>query len=444
MTGLGSDALPTVKYINEGVDTCDRGTIVNAVFNAIGSPKPDRVVIVSNTRSPKCPGVSDGNLGGDTVVVYNLKYFTPNVMFHELGHTLSLNHPATSLCYSNGKQVMMSNNCTTVDHENFQNMGVISYDQAMFKSDGVTAANPGAKGIMEYSAYNRLSTLWPMLKESNVLDFTGSGTYTIYNSETASIGNKAAVVRIPLSSLAKIDRSLVDGKVNYHTHYYIDFSQRRPNTAAGGLYNYVVVRSGPDHRAKRAMDTRFMTAMSKDDSSYGSSFYDGQRKIRVTLTSMTSTSATFDITVPSGYTPTSNVNNCYFSSAIDTKYVVTSNGNKVCRALAYNNIPLVGSFNGTACLTNYASRGYVTAPPAVEYLHCTATPKWITLSNSVVANGFDLWGKDDNFVCSTTYQGVQYTGRGSQTQCCFYLNGWEKCVAKADGPSTTYLKWLTV
>ncbi|KAJ2356317.1 hypothetical protein GGF43_002153, partial [Coemansia sp. RSA 2618] len=152
MTGVGSDPIVTVKYIDQGVDTCDRGTIVNAVFNAIGSPKPDRVVIVSNTRSPTCPGVSDGNLGGDTVVVYNLKYFTPNVMFHELGHTLSLNHPATASCYSGAAKVMMSSNCTTVNHEEFQNMGVISYDQAMFKSDGVTAANPGAKGIMEYSA----------------------------------------------------------------------------------------------------------------------------------------------------------------------------------------------------------------------------------------------------------------------------------------------------
>ncbi|KAJ2342237.1 hypothetical protein GGF43_005978, partial [Coemansia sp. RSA 2618] len=118
-------------------------------------------------------------------------------------------------------------------------MGEIQYSQPWFKSDKVTAVNPGVKGILEYSAYNRLSIPWPMLKESNVLDFTGNGTYRLYNSETASIGDKTAVVRIPLSTLIKNSKSLINGKVNYHTHYYVEFMQRRPNTAAGGLYNYV-------------------------------------------------------------------------------------------------------------------------------------------------------------------------------------------------------------
>ncbi|KAJ2350624.1 hypothetical protein GGF43_004273, partial [Coemansia sp. RSA 2618] len=82
MTGLDSDALPTVKYIKKGINTCDRGKIVDAVYKSIGSPKPDRLIVVSNTRKPKCPGVSDG--GGDVVMVYNLQFLTPNVMFHEL------------------------------------------------------------------------------------------------------------------------------------------------------------------------------------------------------------------------------------------------------------------------------------------------------------------------------------------------------------------------
>ncbi|KAJ2825341.1 hypothetical protein IWW50_002894, partial [Coemansia erecta] len=219
-------------------------------------------------------------------------------------------------------------------------MGEIQYSQPWFKSDKVTAVNPGVKGILEYSAYNRLSIPWPMLKESNVLDFTGNGTYQLYNSETASIGDKTAVVRIPLSTLIKNSKSLIDGKVNYHTHYYVEFMQRRPNTATGGLYNYVVVRSAPDHRAKPGVDTLFMTAMSKDDKGYGTSFYDGQHKIRVTLKSIDASGATVDISVPPGYVPTNKANNCYFSSAINTKYAVISNGKKVCRALAYNNIPL--------------------------------------------------------------------------------------------------------
>ncbi|KAJ2829438.1 hypothetical protein IWW50_000851, partial [Coemansia erecta] len=220
---------------------------------------------------------------------------------------------------------MMSNNCTTVDSEYFQNMGEIQYSQPWLKSDRVTAVNPGVKGILEYSAYNRLTTDWPMLKESNVLDFTGNGTYRLYNSETASIGDKTAVVRIPLSSLIKNNKSLVDGKVNYHTHYYVEFMQRRPNTDAGGLYNYVLVRSAPDHRSKPGADTFFMTAMSKDDKGYGTSFYDGQHKIRVTLKSIDANGATVDISVPPGYAPTNKANTCYFSSVVDAKTVVTTN-----------------------------------------------------------------------------------------------------------------------
>ncbi|KAJ2357746.1 hypothetical protein IWW50_000852 [Coemansia erecta] len=442
MTGLGSDVLPTVKYIKKGVNTCNRDKIVKSVYKSIGSPKPDRLIVVSNTRKPKCPGTSDGDEGGNVVMSYNVDALTPSILFHELGHTLGLNHPATSSCYSISKG-MSSNNCKTINHEAFQNMGEIPRAQSWFKSDKLTAAKPGEKGILEYSAYNRLSTLWPMLRESNVLDFTNSGTYQLYNSETASIGNKTAVVRIPLSSLIKNSKSLVDGKVNYHTHYYVEFMQRRTNSAAGGLQNYVVIRSAPDHRAKPGVDTLLMTALSTDDKTFTTSFNDNVRKIKITLKKIDDNGATIDISVPSSYAPYSKINNCYFSSVIDEKTVVASNGNKVCRAIGYNGAFSVGSFNGVACLTAFYNNDlHSVSPPNVEYLHCTDTPKWVKIS-SAMGNGYGAWGKDDNHPCKATVDGVEYLGRGDATNCFYNSNGEYHWVTLKDNAST-YLNWLSL
>ncbi|KAJ2384252.1 hypothetical protein GGI05_005066, partial [Coemansia sp. RSA 2603] len=46
MTGLAgtSDPYATVKYIEQGVDSCDRNTIVNAVYAAIAPAKPARLI----------------------------------------------------------------------------------------------------------------------------------------------------------------------------------------------------------------------------------------------------------------------------------------------------------------------------------------------------------------------------------------------------------------
>ncbi|KAJ2114921.1 hypothetical protein GGH17_006197, partial [Coemansia sp. RSA 788] len=174
MTGIDGDSYATVKYISEGVDTCDRDTIIDAVNEAIAPLKPTRLIVVMNVRDALCPGVADNN-GVDTMI-YNLNWFNPHVLFHELGHSLSFPHPATCECYSKNTKVMMNSNCTSVDGDDFQNMGIISHDQPWFKPDDVTNVNTEVKGTMEYSSYNRLSSNWPMLKEVNVLDVSGSGT----------------------------------------------------------------------------------------------------------------------------------------------------------------------------------------------------------------------------------------------------------------------------
>ncbi|KAJ2824212.1 hypothetical protein IWW50_003437, partial [Coemansia erecta] len=211
-----------------------------------------------------------------------------------------------------------------------------------------------------------------MLKETNVLDFTSSGTYQVYNSETASIGDKTAVVRIPLSSLIKNDISFVNGYTNYHTHYYVEFVQRRPNTDAGGLYNYVVIRSAPNHRLKPSMDTILLAALSTDDTTYGATFSDEVRGISITLKNIDANGAVIDISVPSDYAPYRKANNCYFSFVADKKYVVTANGNKACRAVGYDDALSVGYYNGTACLTTfYDGNVHAVSAPDVEYLHCT-------------------------------------------------------------------------
>ncbi|KAJ2396878.1 hypothetical protein GGI05_000923, partial [Coemansia sp. RSA 2603] len=292
MTGLAgtSDPYATVKYIEQGVDSCDRNTIVNAVYAAIAPANPARLIVIQNNRNPTCSGMSDSS--GTVVMVWDLDAFDPHIMFHELGHSLSYPHPAASSCYSNGSKVMMSSNCTSVNGDDFQNMGVIHHDSPWYKSDGITNIATGLKGSMEYSSYNRLSGKWPMLKEANVLDVSGNGTYKLYNSETASIGTNPTTLRIPLNPPIKISNDMVSTGVTYHTHYYVDFTQRRPNTAAGGVYNYVVVRTAPCHRSKRSYVTRFMSALSTDDSSFTTSFYDGYRKIRITLTSISSSGAT--------------------------------------------------------------------------------------------------------------------------------------------------------
>ncbi|KAJ2634299.1 hypothetical protein IW137_004440, partial [Coemansia sp. RSA 1287] len=93
MTGIDGDSYATVKYISEGVDTCDRDTIIDAVNEAIAPLKPTRLIVVMNVRDALCPGVADNN-GVDTMI-YNLNWFNPHVLFHELGHSLSFPHPAT-------------------------------------------------------------------------------------------------------------------------------------------------------------------------------------------------------------------------------------------------------------------------------------------------------------------------------------------------------------
>ncbi|KAJ1816683.1 hypothetical protein LPJ75_001944, partial [Coemansia sp. RSA 2598] len=442
MTGLAGsgDSYVTVKYIDQGVNTCDRGSIINAVNSAIAPAKPTRLIIVSNTRNPTCPGMADNS--GTVTMVWDLDAVNPHVLFHELSHSISFPHPATSYCSSNGAKVMMSSNCTSVNGDNFQNVGVIPHDQPWFKSDGVTNIDPKLKGSLEISSYNRLSTKWPMLKMANLKDVSGSGTYTIYNSETPSIGNKTAVLRIPLNPPIKISNDIVSTGVTYHTHYYVEFTQRRPNTAAGGVYNYIVIRTSPAHEAKRSVVTRFMSAMSKDDSSFTSSFYDGYRKIRLTLTSISSSSAQIDISFPSGYAPSPNVNHCYYSSVIDSKSAITVNNNNICRALSRDNLPSTGTFNGTHCLIPYSNVGHIVAMPSLEFLHCLNTPKWIAASESKMQNGFEIFDESDMFVCKTTYQGQLYQGRGHFNECCFYYNGGEKCLWYE--PTTQYLAWLNL
>ncbi|KAJ1743503.1 hypothetical protein LPJ78_000876 [Coemansia sp. RSA 989] len=438
MTGLGSDPYVTVKYIDEGVDTCDRGTIIDAVYEAIAPTKPARVIVVMNTRNPTCSGMADNS--GTVTMIWDLDALNPHVLFHELGHSLSFPHPVTSSCYSKGAMVMMSSNCTSVNGDSFQNIGIIPHDQPWFKSDGVTNVDSNIGGIMEYSSYYRMSSPWPMLKEANILDVSGSGTYEIYNSETSAIGNKTAALRIPLNPPLNISNDMVSKGVTYHTHYYVDFMQRRPNTAAGGLYNYVVIRTAPDHRSKRSAVTRFMAALSVDDSAFKTAFYDGQRKIRVTISKIDSTGVTLAITFPSGYTLPSSVNQCYYSAAIDPNRAITVNDANVCRALSRDNLPSTGTYNGTHCLIPYSNVGHIHPMPDIEFLHCLNPPKWITAAESVMDNAFEVWGESDMFVCKTEYNNAVYQGRGRLNECCVYYNGGEKCIW--NDPNTTYLSWL--
>ncbi|KAJ2883266.1 hypothetical protein FB639_002211 [Coemansia asiatica] len=440
MTGLAGSGDPyvTVKYIDQGINTCNRNNITNAVYQAIAPANPSRLIIVSNNRNPTCPGYADNS--GTVTMVWDLDALCPHVLFHELGHSLSFPHPATSLCYSNGAKVMASKNCTSVNGDNFQNMGVISHDQPWFKADGVTNADPKLKGSLEYSSYNRLSSKWQMLKEANVKEVSGNGIYTIYSSETASIGNNTAALRIPLNPPIKISNDQVSTGVTYHTHYYVEFTQRRPNTVAGGVYNYIVIRTAPDHRSKRSVVTRFMSAMSTDDTAFSTSFYDGYRKIRLTLKNISLSGATVDISFPSGYTPSPNVNHCYYSSVIDAKYAITVNNANICRALSRDNLPSTGTFNGTHCLIPYSNVGHIVAMPSLEFLHCLNIPKWITAVESTMQNGFEIFDESDMYVCQTTYQGQLYQGRGHLNECCFYYNNGEKCLWYE--PTTQYLAWL--
>ncbi|KAJ2597049.1 hypothetical protein GGF39_003212 [Coemansia sp. RSA 1721] len=440
MTGLAgtSDPYVTVKYIEKGIDSCNRNDIANAVYAAIAPAKPGRLIVVSNTRKSTCSGYADNS--GTVTMVWTVDALNPHVLFHELSHSISFPHPATSSCYSGGSKVMMSSNCTSVNGDNFQNVGVIPHDSTWYKADGVTNIDSKLKGSLEIGSYNRLSPKWPMLKEANVKDVSGSGTYKIYNSEDASIGNKTAVLRIALNNPIKISNDQVSTGVTYHTHYYVEFVQRRPNTAAGGLYNYIVIRTSPDHRSKRSYVTRFMSAMSKDDSAFTSSFYDGQRKIRLTLTSISSTGATIDISFPSGYAPSPNVNSCYYSSVIESARAVTVNNSNVCRGLSRDNLPTVGTYNGTHCLVNYSNIGRILSKPNIEFLHCLNTPKWITAAQSTMQNGFEIFDESDMFVCQTTFENKVYQGRGHLNECCFYNNGGEKC--QWYDASTKYLAWL--
>ncbi|KAJ2369043.1 hypothetical protein IW150_005249, partial [Coemansia sp. RSA 2607] len=337
--------------------------------------------------------------------------------------------------------VMMSSNCTSVQGDRFNAMNYSVYGYPWLKSDGVTNAATGIKGIFEYSASDRLSSTWPMLKEANVIDATGNGTYTLYNSQTASIGNKAAVLRIPLNPPIKIFNDIISTGVTYQTHYYVELTQHFPSNYAATPQNYVVVRSATDHRSKKSRITRLMTALSKDDSAYGTSFYDGYRKIRITASSITSSSATFTVTFPKGYTLPTNVNQCYYSGTIDTKYAVTVNNQNVCRGLSRNNLPSTGNFNGTHCLIAYSSAGHTVAAPNLEYLHCLNTPKWISTSQSTMDNGFDIWDESDMFVCKITINGALYQGRGHFGECCVYYNGGERCTW--NDPSTLYLSWIS-
>ncbi|KAJ2839507.1 hypothetical protein J3B01_000647 [Coemansia erecta] len=438
MAGVGSDPYVTIKYLTTGIDSCDRNTITDAVNKAIAPAKPSRLIIAMNTYNPTCSGYSDNS--GTVTMAWTLYAMNPHVMFHELGHSLSFPHPATSLCYSKNTKVMMSSNCTSLNGDDFQNMGVISHDQPWFKADGVTNVDSSLKGSLEYSSYNRLSSNWPMLKEANVLDVSGNGTYKIYNSETAVIGTKPALLRIPLNPPIKISNDMVSSGVTYHTHYYVDFTQRRPNTDKGGVINYVVVRTAPDHRSKRSYVTRFMSAMSTGDSAFTTSFYDGYRQIRIKVTKIDSTGATLTVTFPSKYTLPTNVNQCYYSAKIDTKKAITVNNNNICRGLSRDNLPSTGTFNGTHCLIPYSNIGHIVPMPNLEFLHCLNTPKWITAAQSTMQDGFDIWNESDMFVCKTTFENKLYQGRGHIDECCVYYNGGEKCIR--NDPTITYLSWL--
>ncbi|KAJ1719960.1 hypothetical protein LPJ53_005349, partial [Coemansia erecta] len=441
LTGLASSSDPYVsfKYLDKGIDTCDRSTIISTVKAAIAPANPTRLVIVRNTRSTTCSGYADTD--PDATMSWSVDSFNPITMFHEFGHRLSFKHAASSLCYSNGAKVMMSSNCTSVQGDKFEAMNYAVYGYPWLKPDGVTNAVTGIKGIFEYSSYNRLSSTWPMLREANALDVTGNGTYTIYNSETASIGIKPAMLRIPLNPPIKISNDIISTGVTYQTHYYVDLTERFSSNYVSTPHNYTVVRSAVDHRAKQSRITRFMSALSKDDSAYGTSFYDGYRKIRITASSITSSSATSTVTFPKSYTLPSNVNQCYYSGTINTKYAVTVNNQNVCRALSRNNFPSTGNFNGTHCLIPYSSAGHIVAAPNLEYLHCLNTPKWIPTAQSTMENGFDIWNESDMFVCKITYNTVLYQGRGHFGECCFFYNGGEKCIW--NDPTTLYLSWIS-
>ncbi|KAJ1725107.1 34-kDa subunit of RNA polymerase III (C) [Coemansia erecta] len=441
MTGLvgSGDPYVTVKYISEGVNSCDRGVISNAVYAAIAPANPARLIIVQNTRNPTCTGMADNT--GAVTMVWDLDALNPHVLFHELGHSLSFPHPATSVCYSGGKQVTASANCTSIDGDDYQNMGIIKHDAPWYEADGVTNVATDVKGIMEYSSYNRFSSPWPMLKEENIIDVTTTGVYILYNSETAGIGTKPTILRIPLNPPVKVSNDVVSTGVTYHTHYYVDFSPRHVNTVAGGTKRYIVVRTAPDHRAKRSRKTRFVEAISKVDSNLSTTFYDDYRELGITVLSSYAENATVVAGLTEGYGPASNVNQCYYSGVIDSSSAVTVNGKNVCRGLSRNNLPSTGSFNGTHCLIPYSGVGHIVAAPDLEYLHCQNTPKWKTTAQSTMENGFDFFDESDMFVCKITYESVLYQGRGHFGECCFYYNGSEKCIT--NDASTLYLSWIS-
>ncbi|KAJ1841526.1 hypothetical protein LPJ73_006089 [Coemansia sp. RSA 2703] len=184
-----------------------------------------------------------------------------------------------------------------------------------------------------------------------------------------------------------------------------------------------------------------MSALSTDDSSFTTSFYDGYRKIRITLTSISSSGATMTVTFPKDYTLPSNVNQCYYSSTINTKQAITVNNNNVCRALSRDNLPTTGTFNGTHCLIPYSNVGHIVPMPNIEFLHCLNTPRWITAAQSTMQDQFDIFDHSDMFVCQTTINGALYQGRGHFGECCVYYNGGEKCIW--NDPATTYLSWIS-
>ncbi|KAJ2724440.1 hypothetical protein GGI07_001952 [Coemansia sp. Benny D115] len=438
--GLGTDANVTFKYIDKGIDSCDRGQIVNAVYQTLAPNKPTRSIIVMNTRKPTCSGYSDNS--GEVTMVWTVDALNPHVLFHELGHGFTFPHPFASACYSKSGQVMMSNNCTSIDGERFQNMGTIPHDSPWYKSDGVTNIAVGNKGSLEYSAYNRLSSPWPFLKESNVLDITGSGTYKLYNSETASIGDKAAVLRIPLNPPMRIENDSVSNGVTYHTHYYVEFVPRRANTVEGKVSNYVAIRTAPSHRARRTAVTRILASISTQDTTFKNNYYDGFRQIRITISSMDSNGASLKVEVPTGYGPAANVNECYYSSVIDSTKAVTVNNNNVCRALSRDNMPSTGTFNGTHCLIPYSNVGHIHPKSDSEFLHCLNTPTWIPASKSYMQDNFEIWDKSDMYVCKVTYENVLYQGRGHFNECCFYYNGGERCV-RNEPTNIQHLAWLS-
>ncbi|KAJ1719551.1 hypothetical protein LPJ53_005708 [Coemansia erecta] len=313
MTGLAgtSDPYVTVKYIEQDVDSCDRGTIIGAVYAAIAPANPARLIVVQNQRNPVCPGMADSS--GTVIMVWDLDALNPHVLFHKLG-------------------------------------------------------------------------------------------------------------------------------ITYHTHYYVEFTQRRSNTAAGGLYNYIVTRSASDHRAKRSRITRFMAAISSDDTAVGIVFFDYYNQIGITFLSIDSSGAEVLIATETRYTLPSNVNQCYYSGIIDSQSAVAVNNN-ICRGLSRNNHPSSGTFKGTHCLIPNSGVGHIVAAPNLEYLHCLNTPNSISTSQSTMQDSFYFWDESDMLVCNITYENVLYHGSGHFGKCCFYYNNGEKCIW--NDPSTVYLSWIS-